>query len=329
MSWFSGLVSSRIVTLAGRPYSLRAACPAPSEPSLLRGQTSEHCLLSKLLSGTTFVCLSSFSSTAALWPSPPPAFPRGAQPSTLPATLSFSLHCHSVCTAFSLWFFFKFFCLSDFCFNPSLCLLSLRSSLFTSANGLTRSAPYNSGLYSSLWEAFSYRISRWPGRIWLTKDKHNCFFLNHSSCWTDNFLPTCWDFVYPTMPPPWGSGNHILYLPCWSPWTPMHMPGRPISSVQFSSVQLLSHVQLFATPWAAACQASLSITNSSSLPNLMSIESVMPSNRLILCCPFLLPPSIFASIRVFSDESALCIRWPKYWSFSFNISPSNEYPGLF
>ena len=96
---------------------------------------------------------------------------------------------------------------------------------------------------------------------------------------------------------------------------------------QFTSVQSLSHVQLFATPWTAAPQASLSITNSRSLLKLMSIESMMPSNHLILCHPFLLP-SIFPSIRVFSNESVLCIRWPKYWSFSFSISPSNEYSGL-
>jgi len=96
----------------------------------------------------------------------------------------------------------------------------------------------------------------------------------------------------------------------------------------FKCVQLLSHVWLFATPWTAAHQASLSITNSRSLLKLMSIVSVMPSNHLILCHPLILPPSIFPSIRVFSNESALCIRWPKYWSFSFNISPSNEYSGL-
>ena len=96
---------------------------------------------------------------------------------------------------------------------------------------------------------------------------------------------------------------------------------------KFSSVQLLSNVQLFATPWTAAHQASLSITNSWSLLKLMSIESVMPSKHLILCCPILLLPSILPSIRVFSNESALCVRWPKYWSFSFNISPSNEHPG--
>ena len=97
---------------------------------------------------------------------------------------------------------------------------------------------------------------------------------------------------------------------------------------QFSSVQSLSHVQLFATPWTTARQASLSITNSLSLPKLISIESVMPSNHLILCHPLLLLLSIFPNIKVFSSESALCIRWPKYLSFSFNISPSNEYSGL-
>ena len=93
-------------------------------------------------------------------------------------------------------------------------------------------------------------------------------------------------------------------------------------------VQLLSHVWLFATPWTAAQQASLSITNSWSLLKLKSITLVMPSNHLILCHPLLLPPSIFPSIWVFSNESVLCIRWPKYWHFSFSISPSNEYSGL-
>ena len=91
---------------------------------------------------------------------------------------------------------------------------------------------------------------------------------------------------------------------------------------------LLSCVQFFATPWTAACQASLSINNSWSLSRLMSIESVMPCNHLILCHPLPLTPSIFPSMRVFSYESALCIRWPKDWSFTFNISPSNEHPGL-
>ena len=96
---------------------------------------------------------------------------------------------------------------------------------------------------------------------------------------------------------------------------------------QFSSAQSLSHVWLFVTPWTAACQASLSITNCWSLLSLMSIESVMPSNHLILCCPLLLLPSVLPSIRVFSNESVLHIRWPKYWSFTFSISSSNEYSG--
>ena len=100
---------------------------------------------------------------------------------------------------------------------------------------------------------------------------------------------------------------------------------RQPASVQFSS---LSCVRLFATPWTAACQASLSITNSRSSLRLISIESVMPSNHLILCRPLLLLPSIFPSIRVFSSESALRIRWLKHWSFSFSISPSNEHSGL-
>ena len=97
---------------------------------------------------------------------------------------------------------------------------------------------------------------------------------------------------------------------------------------QFNSVQSLSRVRLFVTPWTAARQASLSITNSQSLLKLLSIESVMPSNILILCCPLLLPPSIFPTIRVFSSESVLRLRWPKYWSSSFSISPSNENSGL-
>ena len=97
----------------------------------------------------------------------------------------------------------------------------------------------------------------------------------------------------------------------------------------FSTVHSLSPVRLFVTPWTAGCQASLSITNSQNLFKLMSIESVMPSNHIILCCPLLLPPSIFLSIRVFSNESVLHIRCPKYWSFSLNISPSDEYQDWF
>ena len=100
------------------------------------------------------------------------------------------------------------------------------------------------------------------------------------------------------------------------------------TTIMFSSVQSLSHVQLFATPGTAACQASLSITHSQNPSKPICIELVMPSNHLILCHPLLLLPSIFPSIRVFSKESALCIRWSKYWIFSFNMSPSNEHPGL-
>ena len=105
-------------------------------------------------------------------------------------------------------------------------------------------------------------------------------------------------------------------------------PQWDIASHLSESGQSLCRVRLFVTPWTKASQASLSITNSRSSPKLMSIESVMPSNHLILYRPLLLLPSIFPSIRVFSNESALCIRWPKYWSLSFNISPSNEHPGL-
>ena len=101
-----------------------------------------------------------------------------------------------------------------------------------------------------------------------------------------------------------------------------------LAGLQFSSVQSLSCVRLFVTPWTAACQASLSITNAQSLLKLMSIKSVMPSKDLILSRPLLLLSSIFPSIRVFSNESLLHMKWPKYWSFSFSISPSNEYAGL-
>ena len=118
--------------------------------------------------------------------------------------------------------------------------------------------------------------------------------------------------------------NKIL-VPNFNPST---FKGYQGLRVPFSSIQSLSHFRLFATPWAAARQASLSITSSQSLLKLMSIESVMPSNHLILCHPLLLPPSIFPSIRVFSSESVLRIRWRKYWSFTFSISPSNEYSGL-
>ena len=119
----------------------------------------------------------------------------------------------------------------------------------------------------------------------------------------------------------------LSFLHCGQILYPQSHQGSPSTS-SFSSVQSLSGVRPFATPWIAALQASLSITNSWSLLIFMFIESVMPSNHLIFCCPLLPPPSIFPSFRVFSNESALHIRWPKYWSFSFNISPSKEYSGL-
>jgi len=125
--------------------------------------------------------------------------------------------------------------------------------------------------------------------------------------------------------------NCFLPIPCRCLDASARLPGQQrihLLLIQFNSVQSLSHVQLFVTPWTAAHQASLSNTNSQNPPKLMFIESVMPSNHLILCHPLLLLPSIFPSIRVFSNESALLIRWPKYWSFSFNISPANEHPVL-
>ena len=120
--------------------------------------------------------------------------------------------------------------------------------------------------------------------------------------------------------------GQIQPIICLSRWTKNAL--YVFFLTRFSSVQSLSHVWLFATPWTAACEASLSFTIFQSLLKLMSIESVMPSNHLILCRPLLLLPSIFPSIRVFSSELVLPIRWPKDWSFSFSISPSNEYSGL-
>ena len=113
-------------------------------------------------------------------------------------------------------------------------------------------------------------------------------------------------------------GKQILYH--WATWEALYL--------QFSSVQWLSRGRLFATPWISACQASLSITNSRNLLKLMPIKSVMSSSHIILCCPLFLLPPIPPRIRVFSNESTLLMRWPKYWSFSFSISPSNEHPGL-
>ena len=113
-----------------------------------------------------------------------------------------------------------------------------------------------------------------------------------------------------------------------SPHSPNRSQCFPYKSFQFSSVQSLSHIQLFVTPWITACQASLCITNSQSSPKSISVESVMPSSHLILCRPLLLLPTIPPSIRVFSNESTLRMRWPKYWSLSFSIIPSKEHQGL-
>ena len=121
----------------------------------------------------------------------------------------------------------------------------------------------------------------------------------------------------------WSWGTYLTMWVCFTKFLNL-----VFIHLMFHLVQLLSRVRLFATPWTATRQASLYITNSRNLLKLMSIESVMPSNHLILCHPLLLPSSIFPSIRVFSNESVLCIRWPKYWSFSFSVSPSNENPGL-
>ena len=137
----------------------------------------------------------------------------------------------------------------------------------------------------------------------LSQDRSLPLHLPHKSGW--------WDFF-----------PHLLKSPNWPLGT------APQSSERFSLLLLLSHVQLIETPWTAACQVSLSFTISQSLLKLISIESVIPFNHLILCHPFLLLPSIFPSIRVFSNVSVLCIRCPKYWSFNFSISPSNEYSGL-
>ena len=129
-------------------------------------------------------------------------------------------------------------------------------------------------------------------------------------------------------PDPWLSW--ISVFTCLNEDQMYLLPGllQELKEIQFSSVQSLSHVWLFVTPWTIAHQASLSITNSQSLLRLMSIKLVVPSNHFILCRPLFLLPSIFPSIRVFSSESVLCIRWPKYWSFSFSISSSKEYSGL-
>ena len=145
---------------------------------------------------------------------------------------------------------------------------------------------------------------------------------SRQECWSELLCPPPGDFPNPGAEPmpPVVLALQVDYLLLSHQESPY--------DIQFSSAQLLSHVLLFAIPRTAAHQASLFITNSQSLLELTSIESVMPSNHLILCHHPLLLPSVFASIRVFSNESVLQVRWPKYWGFSFSISPSNEYSGL-
>ena len=162
-------------------------------------------------------------------------------------------------------------------------------------------------MHLTLWDPMSCSS---PGSPWDFPGKNTavgCHFLLQS--------------IFPTQ----GSNSHLLHCRNISyGWATKEVRIK----FQFSSVQSLSHVWLFATPWTAARQASLSNTKSRSLLKLMPIESVMPSSHLILCHPLLLPPIIPPSIRVFSSESTVRMRWPKYWSFSFSISPSNEHPGL-
>ena len=149
---------------------------------------------------------------------------------------------------------------------------------------------------------------------------HHCTNQAHMGCRQLHAGPACRALSHATRGPL--TSHPGLSSRCWQ------ASSRCLVGIFVVFVQLHSHVQLFVTPWTAACKASLSINNSQSLLKLMSIESVMPSNHLILCHPLLLPSSIFPSIRVFSNELALCIRWPKYWSFNFSISPSNEYSEL-
>ena len=149
-----------------------------------------------------------------------------------------------------------------------------------------------------------------------------------NSVWPHRQLPTRLFCLQDSLGKNTGVGCHFLLQISCTLYSITSNGNLLHSFICFSSVQLLSRVPLVATPWTAARQASLSITNSRSPPKPMSFESVMPSNHLILCRPLLLLPSIFPSIRVFSSESALHIRWPKYWSFSFNITPTNEHPVL-
>ena len=174
---------------------------------------------------------------------------------------------------------------------------------------------------SSVDGIFQARILDWVA-IFLLQRIRNRTLISFVSCTGRQIIYHCvtWEVPLSLLFPPKFLAILYLLTLLFVPFTKRYQ--------QVQLVQLLSHVRLFATPWTAARQASLSITNSWSLLKLMSTELVTPSNHLILCHPLLLLTSIFPSIRVFSKESVLCIRWPKYWSFSFSISPSNEHPGL-
>ena len=213
------------------------------------------------------------------------------------------------------------------CSSSPLALLSKRKMLTMSWFECSEFSSYHRHFISVLTHRcfLSSPIPKQSSQILLSHTSPLCFILPQSfmlSLPTLNFPKSLQTLVPPFSFHPSGSTR-----PDFSP-SVVQAPWFTRNGCQFSSVQLLSRVWLVETSWTAACQASLSITNSWSLLKLMSIESVMPSNHFILCRPLLLLPSIFPSIRVFSNESVLCIRWPKYWSFIFNISPSNEHSGL-
>ena len=183
---------------------------------------------------------------------------------------------------------------------------------------------------------FSFPYSLWVSWTWALLDfKAKCFGVLSLRCKCYKLGAHCGVQLFPPQgAAPGFEFSLICGWPCWDGvydevLSQLLLPAsmRALSPWLSVCVCMLSGVRLFATPWTAARQASLSITNSRSLPKLLSIESVMPSNHLILCCPLLLLPSIFPSITAFTNKSALCIRWPKYWSFSFNISPSNYHSG--
>ena len=191
-------------------------------------------------------------------------------------------------------------------------------------------------LSTALYYFFSfYNWQKWGRRCWVFLPRPHSLALSGSGLFNAGFLRLrLWHFLIAVVDcsPSGPSVCGILQARILE-WAAIPLSRRSASCylrchLKISSVQSLSCVWLFATPWTAACQASLSLTSSQNFLKLMSIKLVMPSNHLILCRPLLLPPSICPSIRVFANESVLRIKWPKYWSFSFSISPSNEYSGL-